>query len=135
MCRQFRSDWCEVSNHLAAHEAELSSDVRRNVCWIGMQQATLKLAPHPASSSRACRIAYEYFNWERVIDHVDAVILAVRVGWTPDAWSVMWGPFIPARGIIHVPRLWWVESGENLRRAENCRQPTSGRCAIQQWSG
>jgi hypothetical protein len=54
-----------------------------------MQLATLKLAPHPASSSRACRIAYEYFNWERVIDHVDAVILAVRVGWMPDAWSVM----------------------------------------------
>jgi hypothetical protein len=100
-----------------------------------MQLAKLKLSPHPASSSRACRIAYEYFNWERVIDHVDAVILAVRVGWTPDAWSVMWGRFIPARDIIHVPRLWWVESGENLRRAANCRQPTSGRCAIQQWIG
>src|SRR5260221_2182560 len=38
-------------------------------------------------------------------------------------------------GVILVPRLWWAERGENLRRAEGCRQPTSGRYAIRRWSG
>jgi len=38
-------------------------------------------------------------------------------------------------GVIQVPRLWWVERGENLRRVENCRQPTSDRYAIRRWSG
>ena len=32
-----------------------------------------------ASSLRASRIVYEYFNWERVVDHVDAVVLIVFV--------------------------------------------------------
>jgi hypothetical protein len=38
-------------------------------------------------------------------------------------------------GVIHVPRLWCVEGGENLRRAESCRRPISGRHALQRWSG
>jgi hypothetical protein len=33
----------------------------------------------PASRLRASRIAYEYFNWERVIDHVGAVVLVMRM--------------------------------------------------------
>jgi hypothetical protein len=32
-----------------------------------------------ASRSRGSRIVYEYFNWERVIDHVGAVVLVVLV--------------------------------------------------------
>src|SRR3981189_3595091 len=32
-----------------------------------------------ASSLRASRIVYEYFNWERVVDHVDPAVLIVLV--------------------------------------------------------
>src|SRR5437016_1020606 len=38
-------------------------------------------------------------------------------------------------GVIHVFRLCWVKGGENLRRAESCRRPTSGRYAMQRWNG
>src|SRR5438309_1130647 len=38
-------------------------------------------------------------------------------------------------GVNHWPRLWWVELGESSRHAESYRQPTSGRHAIQRWSG
>lgn len=40
----------------------------------------------------------------------------------------------PAR-VIRVPRLWWAERGENLRRAASCRERTNGHYAIQRLSG
>jgi hypothetical protein len=35
--------------------------------------------PPASGSPRASTTVYEYFNWERVIDHVDAVVLVVLV--------------------------------------------------------